>query len=109
MSGTEHARDDDSGLATQPGEPELAKPPRYTVTFINDDYTTVEFVVHVLMKVMFLTEEEASRVTATVHQSGKASVGSYSRDVAESKAALVINYSQQQGHPLQCTVEPLEE
>lgn len=82
------------------------RPRRYQVVFHNDDYTTMEFVVHVLMKFFHKSETEATQIMLQVHHKGYGIVGVYTRDVAESKAAQVMAYAKENGHPLKCTAEP---
>jgi ATP-dependent Clp protease adaptor protein ClpS len=86
--------------------PKTKRPRRYQVVFHNDDYTTMEFVVHVLMKFFHKTETEATQIMLHVHHRGFGIVGLYTRDVAESKSAQVMDYAKEHGHPLKCTVEP---
>jgi ATP-dependent Clp protease adaptor protein ClpS len=82
------------------------RPRRYNVVFHNDDYTTMEFVVHVLMKFFHKSETEATQIMLQVHHKGYGIVGTYTRDVAETKATQVMDYAKQHGHPLRCTAEP---
>jgi ATP-dependent Clp protease adaptor protein ClpS len=98
---TEH----DSDLATEERR-KTKRPRRYAVVFHNDDYTTMEFVVHVLMKFFGKSETEATQVMLHVHLKGYAIVGLYTRDVAESKATQVMDYAKEHGHPLRVTAEP---
>ncbi|HYO96236.1 MAG TPA: ATP-dependent Clp protease adapter ClpS [Polyangiaceae bacterium] len=86
--------------------PHVERPRRYVVVLHNDDYTTMEFVVHVLMKFFHLTETESTQVMLHVHHKGYGIVGAYTRDVAETKAAQVMAYAEEHGHPLRCTAEP---
>lgn len=86
--------------------PSVERPRRYLVVLHNDDYTTMEFVVHVLMKFFHLGETEATQVMLQVHHRGYGIVGAYTRDVAETKAAQVMDYAKEHGHPLRCTAEP---
>ncbi len=81
---------------------------RYSVIFHNDDYTTMEFVVLVLMEYFSKTETEATRVMLEVHHKGHGVAGTYVRDIAETKADMVEAHARAQGHPLKCTVEPLD-
>ena len=82
------------------------KPRRYQVVLHNDDYTTMEFVVHVLQKFFHKTETEANQIMLHVHLKGHGVVGFFTRDVAETKAAQVMDHAKQHGHPLKCTAEP---
>jgi ATP-dependent Clp protease adaptor protein ClpS len=81
-------------------------PRRYSVIFHNDDYTTMEFVVHVLRKFFRKTDTEATHIMLNVHHRGYGVVGVYTRDVAETKVSQVSQYARSQGHPLKCTAEP---
>lgn len=95
------------GIAVEESKPELAPPPMYTVVFMNDDYTPMDFVVEVLEFFFSLDRESATRVMLAIHTQGRANVGRYSRDVAETKAMQVVDYAQQNQHPLMCKVEPV--
>jgi len=86
-------------------KPELKQPPMYRVVLLNDDYTPMEFVVEVLMTFFIMNEEKATQVMLAVHQQGKGVCGIYSRDVAETKATQVNQFSRQNRHPLLCEVE----
>jgi len=81
-------------------------PRRYHVVLHNDDYTTMEFVVHVLVKFFHKSETEATQIMLQVHHRGHGIVGIFTRDVAETKASQVMDYAKQFGHPLKCTAEP---
>lgn len=93
----------DLGLAERP---KVERPRKYVVVLHNDDYTTMEFVVHVLMKFFHLDETESTRVMLHVHHRGFGIVGTFTRDVAETKAAAVMAYAKEHQHPLRCTAEP---
>lgn len=99
--------DFDEGVAVAEAEakPKLKKPPMYKVIILNDDYTPMEFVVHILQAFFNLTHEKAQNVMLNVHQKGKGVCGVYTHDVAETKVDLVNDYSKQNQHPLLTTME----
>jgi len=78
----------------------------YKVVLHNDDYTTMEFVVHVLMKFFHKSETEATHIMLSVHHKGHGVAGLYTKDVAETKVAQVQDYSKENGMPLRLTAEP---
>jgi ATP-dependent Clp protease adaptor protein ClpS len=82
------------------------QPRRYQVVLHNDDYTTMEFVVHVLVKFFRKDETSATQIMLQVHHKGYGIVDVFTRDVAETKAAAVMAYAQQHAQPLKCTAEP---
>ena len=86
-------------------KPKTAKPPMYKVILLNDDFTPMEFVVHILEKFFGITRDLAINIMLTVHQKGLAVIGVFSHDVAESKVNQVMTYSRKNQHPLQCTME----
>ena len=86
--------------------PVSSVPRRYKVIFHNDDYTTQEFVVHVLQRFFHKTETEARHIMLTVHHKGAAVAGVYTKDVAETKAQQVMDAAQENGMPLLLTTEP---
>lgn len=107
-----HSSDDGDaighGLAVvETVKPELQQPRRYQVVILNDDYTPMEFVIDVLLRFFGLNADAATQLMLQVHHHGRAGVGNYSRDVAETKATLVVDYAQQNGHPLLCQAEPM--
>ena len=87
---------------------DLREPRRYKVTIYNDDFTTMEFVVKILVEVFFKSEAEAETLMLQVHHSDKAVVGIYSYDVATSKVRKATNMAREAGFPLRLTVEPEE-
>ncbi len=82
------------------------RPRRYAVLFHNDDYTTMEFVVHVLIKFFRKSETEATHIMLSVHHRGYGVAGIYPRDVAETKVSQVSEYARAHGHPLKLSAEP---
>ena len=86
-------------------KPKTAKPPMYKVILLNDDFTPMEFVVHILEKFFGITHDMAINIMLTVHQKGLAVIGVFSHDVAESKVNQVMTYSRKNQHPLQCRME----
>lgn len=85
---------------------EIKEPIRYTVILHNDDFTTQEFVIHILTNFFYKSIEDARALMLKVHLEGKARVGSYAKDIAESKVALITSYSRQNGMPLLVTATP---
>ncbi|HEX2732940.1 MAG TPA: ATP-dependent Clp protease adaptor ClpS [Polyangiaceae bacterium] len=82
------------------------RPRRYLVVFHNDDYTTMEFVVHVITRFFQKSETEAIHIMLNVHHKGYGVVDVFPRDVAETKVTQVMDYSRQHGHPLRVSAEP---
>jgi ATP-dependent Clp protease adaptor protein ClpS len=95
----------DGGLAVQESKPQLKQPPMFKVILLNDDYTPMEFVVEVLRKFFRLDRERAVQVMLHVHTRGQGVCGTFTRDVAETKVAVVNEYSKENNHPLKCTME----
>lgn len=93
-----------TGIATKT-RPKTKKPSLYKVLLLNDDYTPMEFVVHVLEKYFAKGREEATRIMLHVHHKGVGICGVYPYEVAETKVTQVMDFSRQNGHPLQCTME----
>ncbi|UTW46784.1 ATP-dependent Clp protease adapter ClpS [Bacterioplanoides sp. SCSIO 12839] len=101
--------DGEGGIAVEPAKPELKRPSMYSVIMLNDDYTPMEFVVEVLQKLFGKNAEEATQIMLAVHTKGSAVCAIYSRDVAETKAAMVNQYSRDCNHPLMCEIAPVED
>lgn len=93
------------GVAEAEVKPELKRPSMYKVILMNDDYTPMEFVVHVLEKFFAMNREKATQIMITVHTAGQATVGIFPRDVAETKSEQVNNYAQENQHPLHSVIE----
>ncbi|MDB5364085.1 MAG: hypothetical protein JWM77_12 [Rhodospirillales bacterium] len=84
---------------------ETKKPSMYKVLMLNDDYTPMEFVVHVLERFFRKSREEATRIMLHIHRRGVGLCGVYTYEVAETKVTQVMDFARQQQHPLQCTLE----
>ena len=95
----------DVGTTTATAKPETKHPPLYKVILLNDDYTPMEFVVHVLEVFFAMNREKATQIMLTVHTQGSAVVGTFPRDIAETKSEQVNQYAQENQHPLISTVE----
>lgn len=80
-------------------------PKRFGVYLLNDDYTTMDFVVSVLTEIFMLPEERAVAVMLLVHHEGRGLCGVYTRDIADTKQQQVLQRARNEGHPLQCIVE----
>jgi ATP-dependent Clp protease adaptor protein ClpS len=93
-----------TGLVTKT-RPKTKKPSLYKVLLLNDDYTPMEFVIHVLEKYFSKGREEATRIMLHVHQKGVGVCGVFTYEVAETKVTQVMDVARQNGHPLQCTME----
>ena len=81
------------------------KPSLYKVLLLNDDYTPMEFVVHVLERFFGKGREEATVIMLHVHQKGVGVCGVYTYEIAETKVTQVMDFARQHSHPLQCTME----
>ena len=94
-----------TGVVEAETEPTLKRPPMYKVILLNDDYTPMEFVVHILQRFFAMNREKATQVMLAVHTQGSAVVGIFPRDVAETKSEQVNRYAQENQHPLVSRVE----
>jgi ATP-dependent Clp protease adaptor protein ClpS len=104
MSGEDQDDDGDVGVKVDT-RTKTKRPPLYKVLILNDDYTPMEFVVHVLERYFGMSHAQAVELMLTVHQKGVAVAGVYSHEIAETKVALVMDLAQRHQHPLQCTME----
>jgi ATP-dependent Clp protease adaptor protein ClpS len=112
-----YAADDDRKRNTnkEPGGPGTAvitktktqtkKPSLYRVLLLNDDYTPMEFVVHVLERFFNKDRESATRIMLHVHHHGIGECGIYTYEVAETKVTQVMDFARKHQHPLQCVME----
>lgn len=97
--------DEDSDVAVVEAPPKLSEPPKYAVVLLNDDYTTMEFVILVLQKYFKKSSDEAHAIMLKIHNEGRGTAGIYSFEIAETKASQVVNHAKSKGFPLQCIVE----
>jgi ATP-dependent Clp protease adaptor protein ClpS len=86
-------------------KPKTKKPSMYKVLMLNDDYTPMEFVVHILERFFNKNLQEATRIMLHVHRRGVGICGVYTYEVAETKVTQVMDFARQHQHPLQCTLE----
>jgi len=105
MSSESEWNDGDEGIATDAAKPKLKPPRRYKVLLLNDDFTPMEFVVHILEDFFSMDRARATRVMLTVHTQGKGIAGIFSREIAESKVEQVNAHARKHQHPLLCTME----
>ncbi len=102
--------DDESDFGTQVLErpetkPKVRKPSLYKVLVLNDDYTPMDFVVHILERYFHKTRDEATSIMLRVHHEGVGVCGVYTYEVAETKVMQVMDFARQHQHPLQCVME----
>lgn len=99
--------DEEYGVAT--AKPALKHPPLHKVIMLNDDFTPMEFVIHVLELFFNMDAEKATQIMLTVHTKGAAVCGLYPKDIAETKAEYVMEYAKENQHPLLCQVDKAED
>ena len=101
------AQDDDDRDTTVLTKPKTRtkRPSMYKVIILNDDFTPMEFVVHVLKNVFHLSHEKAFEIMLTVHLKGAAVVGVFTFEIAETKVSAVMEIARRNEHPLQCRME----
>ncbi|MEM1045608.1 MAG: ATP-dependent Clp protease adapter ClpS [Pseudomonadota bacterium] len=100
--------DDDTGTGTvvvTKTKPKVKRPSQYRVLLLNDDYTPMEFVVHVLERFFQKSREDATRVMLHVHHHGVGECGVFTYEVAETKVTQVMDFARKHQHPLQCIME----
>jgi ATP-dependent Clp protease adaptor protein ClpS len=101
-------RGEDEGTGTaviSRTKPQTKRPNLYRVLLLNDDYTPMEFVVHILERFFSKSREEATRIMLHVHRRGVGICGVFTYEVAETKVTQVMDFARQHQHPLQCTLE----
>ncbi|WP_061977791.1 MULTISPECIES: ATP-dependent Clp protease adapter ClpS [unclassified Aureimonas] len=103
---------DDEGVGNDRGtsvitrtKPKTKRPNLYRVLLLNDDYTPMEFVIHVLERFFQKDREAATRIMLHVHKHGVGECGVYTYEVAETKVTQVMDFARQHQHPLQCVME----
>jgi ATP-dependent Clp protease adaptor protein ClpS len=103
-----HDHDEDGGagvgVATRT-RVETKKPSLYKVFMLNDDYTPMEFVIHMLERFFHKSREESTHIMLQIHNKGVGLCGVYTYDIAETKVTQVMDFARQHQHPLQCTME----
>jgi ATP-dependent Clp protease adaptor protein ClpS len=103
---------DDGGVATEvekKSKQKLQRPKLYKVLLLNDDYTSMEFVVALLVHVFHHDEATAQAIMLHIHQNGVGIAGVYTYEVAETKVAMVLELAEKAEFPLQCTMEPADD
>jgi ATP-dependent Clp protease adaptor protein ClpS len=116
LGGAAHrmANEDDTRRNNQEGtgtsvitrvKPQTKRPNLYRVLLLNDDYTPMEFVVHVLERFFNKSREDATRIMLHVHQNGVGECGVFTYEVAETKVTQVMDFARKNQHPLQCVME----
>jgi len=108
----DRGQDGDGGNGTGSGtgvvaktRPKTKKPSLYKVLLLNDDYTPMDFVVHILERIFGKNRDEAMQIMMHVHRHGVGICGVFTFEVAETKVAQVIEFARRHEHPLQCTME----
>jgi ATP-dependent Clp protease adaptor protein ClpS len=98
--------DDDSGTAViSKTAPKTKRPNMYRVLLLNDDYTPMEFVIHVLERFFSKSREGATQIMLHVHNHGIGECGVFTYEVAETKVTQVMDFARKNQHPLQCIME----
>lgn len=95
----------EEGVALQETLPKLKRPPMYKVVLNNDDYTPMDFVVHILEIFFSQNRENAIRIMLEVHTRGRGICGTFTYEIAETRVSQVNCYSREHQHPLLCTME----
>lgn len=97
------------GLTITKPRPKVTKPSLYRVILLNDDYTPMDFVTHVLKKFFHKSEQEATEIMLEVHHKGAGLAGVFTHEVAETKSYLVNEFAKGHRHPLKSVVEKEDE
>lgn len=102
--GGQSQEDPQTGLLVKP-RPKTKKPAMYKVLLLNDDYTPMEFVIHILENFFNKSRQEATDIMLHVHRRGVGICGIFTYEVAETKVAQVMDFARSNEQPLQCTME----
>jgi ATP-dependent Clp protease adaptor protein ClpS len=108
MAGDENRANNPSGPSTSvitKVKPKTKRPNLYRVLILNDDYTPMEFVVHVLEKFFQKDVEAATKIMLHVHHHGIGECGVFTYEIAETKVTQVMDFARKHQHPLQCVME----
>jgi len=103
MADTNHSEN----LKLKPSKIKPKLPSLYRVLILNDDFTPMEFVVHVVQKVFNKSHDEATRLMLKIHTEGTGVCGMYPLEIAETKMNKVLNLAKEEQHPLQCIIEKI--
>jgi len=103
MADTNHSEN----LKLKPSKIKPKLPSLYKVVILNDDYTPMEFVVHVVQEVFNKSHDEATRLMLKIHTEGMGVCGMYPLEIAETKMNKVLNLAKEEQHPLQCIIEKI--
>jgi ATP-dependent Clp protease adaptor protein ClpS len=98
-----------SQTVTKTTKPKLKKPKRFQVLLLNDDYTTMEFVIEVLKRFFDKNQQAAEAIMLKIHIEGESVCGTYSHDVAQTKLSQVIEFSRKNQQPLMCVLRELKD
>ncbi len=102
MSNNQHSSESSTGFLE---ETEIKEPSMYKVIMLNDNFTSMEFVVEILMRVFRKSAEEATSIMLDIHRGGFGECGTYTYDIAQTKVIQVKNAAKQNGFPLRCRIE----
>jgi ATP-dependent Clp protease adaptor protein ClpS len=92
------------GIEEKAGQ-EIKKPPLYRVFLLNDDYTTMDFVVQILERIFHKSTVEATQIMLHVHKNGKGLAGTFTKEIAETKVGEVHSLAREHEFPLRCAME----
>ena len=99
--------DNEEGLKLKPQKVKPKLPGIYKVIILNDDFTPMEFVAHIIQKVFNKTQDDSTRIMLQIHTEGIGICGTYPFEIAETKMNQVLNLAKESQHPLQCIIEKI--